>query len=85
MGPAMSAHPKSGVTVVLDVIRNLLSVGATAYIGWRIWDWNAIVAVVACAPVYVVALNLAGFLTLPLYAFTPEARAARKTEQEMGL
>jgi len=85
MGLAMTAHPKSGVTVALDVIRNLLSVGATAYVGWRIWDWNAIVAVVASAPVYVVALNLARFLTRPLYALTPEARAARKREKEMGL
>jgi hypothetical protein len=85
MGLAMSAHPKSGVTVALDVIRNLLSVGATVYVGWLVWDWNAIVAVVACVPAYVVALNLAGFLTRPLYALTPEARAARKTEKEMGL
>lgn len=33
---------------------------------------------IAALPVYVIMLNLFGFLTLPLYAFTPEAKLSRE-------
>jgi hypothetical protein len=71
-------HEKSGVTITLDILRHLLIIGSTAYIISMIWNWNWIVALIAAVPLYIVMLNLIGFLTLPLYAFTPEKRLLRK-------
>ena len=67
----------------LDVARTVLTVAATAYITLRIWQWHWLAAVVAGHPVYVVMVNLFGFLTLPLYALTPEIRRAREQEKEL--
>jgi hypothetical protein len=71
-------HEKSGTTIFLDILRNLLILAATAYAVFLIWKWNCIVALITAIPVYVVMLNLFGFLTLPLYAFTPENRLMRR-------
>jgi hypothetical protein len=68
---------------LLDVVRNLLVLAATGYGTVLVWRWNWIAAIVACIPIYIVMLNLFGFLTLPLYALTPEVRRAR--EMERGL
>lgn len=67
-------HEKSGTTILLDILRYMLIVGATGYAVFLIWKWNWMVALIAVIPVYVVMLNLVGFLTLPLYGFTPENR-----------
>ena len=72
-------HTKSGTTIFLDIIRNLLILAATCYVVFLIWKWNWIIALIAAVPVYVIWLNLFGFLTLPLYTVTPENRLKAKT------
>lgn len=67
-------HEKSGATIFLDILRNLLILIVTGYVVFLIWKWNWIVALIAAIPVYIVVLNFFGFLTLPLYALTPENR-----------
>ena len=67
-------HEKSGVTICLDIFRHLLVIAGTCYAVFLIWKLNWIIALVAAIPVYIVMLNLFGFLTLPLYAITPENR-----------
>ena len=54
-----------------------------AYVTVLIWRWNYLAGIVLCAPTYVVMLNLAGFMTLPLYAMTPEVRTVRQAEKEL--
>lgn len=71
-------HEKSVITIFLDILRNLLILIATSYAVILIWKWNWIIALIAAVPVYIVMLNLFGFLTLPLYAFTPENRLKAK-------
>jgi len=71
-------HEKSGITILLDVFRHLSILAATGYAIFLIWNWNWIVALLAAIPVYIIMLNLVGFLTLPLYAFTPENRLKAK-------
>lgn len=71
-------HQKSGTTIFLDILRNLLILAAACYLVVLIWKWNWIVALIAAIPVYVIMLNLVGFLTLPLYSFTPENRLKAK-------
>jgi ABC-type multidrug transport system fused ATPase/permease subunit len=71
-------HRKSGATIFLDILRNVLILIATGYIVFFIWKWNWIIALIAAIPIYIVMLNLFGFLTLPLYAFTPENRLKAK-------
>ena len=76
-------HEKSGTTIFLDVVRNLLILVATGYAVFLIWKWNWIVALLAAIPIYIVMLNLVGFLTLPLYMFTPENRLLAKAEKAL--
>lgn len=64
--------PKSGMTIFLDSLRHLLILSATGYLVFLIWKWNLIVAIIAAFPIYIIMLNFFGFLTLPLYALTPE-------------
>jgi hypothetical protein len=66
------------MTRVLDLIRYGLILVATAYATFLIWRWHWLAALVACFPVYLIMLNLFGFLTLPLYALTPESRRIRR-------
>jgi len=69
---------KSGLTVVFDIFRHLLVIVIAIYCVSLIWNWNWIVALIAAVPVYIVVLNVIGFLTLPLYAFTPENKLKRQ-------
>ena len=71
-------HEKSGITIFLDILRNLLILIATGYVVFLIWKWNWIIALIVTIPVYIVMLNLFGFLTLPLYVFTPENKLKAK-------
>lgn len=67
---------------VLDTIRWGLIIGATvAAVEW-LWKVHWIVGLVLAIPVFVVFLNVFGFLTLPLYTLTREARIARKRLKE---
>lgn len=67
-------HEKSEITIFFDIVRHLLILSGTCYVIFLIWKWNWIVALIAAIPVYIVMLNLFGFLTLPIYTFTPEHR-----------
>lgn len=71
-------HEKSGATILLDILRNLLIIAATGYVILLIWQWHWIVALIAIIPVYIIMLNLLGFITLPLYTLTPENRLNKK-------
>lgn len=71
-------HEKSGVTILLDVIRNVLILIATGFLVFLIWKWHWIAAVLAAIPVYIVMMNVVGFLTLPLYMLTPENKLKAK-------
>jgi hypothetical protein len=71
-------HEKSGVTILLDVIRNALILIAAGFLVFLIWKWHWIAAMLAAIPVYIVMMNLVGFLTLPLYMLTPENRLKAK-------
>jgi hypothetical protein len=66
------------MTRLLDLVRHALILLITAYATLSLWRWHWIAAILVCLPIYVVVLNLVGFLTLPLYAFTPESRQGRK-------
>lgn len=71
-------HEKSRTTLALDILRHLLVLAATCYAVFLIWQWNWVVALIAAIPVYFLTLNLAGFLTLPFYYFTPENKLKAK-------
>jgi hypothetical protein len=79
--PMASEHKKSALTAILDLTRNVLIVAATGYATFVLWRWHWVAAVLGCVPVYVVMLNLFGFVTLPLYWFTPEVRRSRDQEK----
>ena len=76
-------HQKSGATIILDIVRNLLILAATGYVTVLIWRYNWIIALLGLLPVYFVFLNVFGFLTLPLYHLTPENRLKGKMHQAM--
>lgn len=76
-------HEKSGPTIFLDVVRNLLILAATGYAGFLIWEWNWIVALIVAIPVYVIMLNVIGLLMVPLYLLTPETRLRTKVFKAM--
>jgi hypothetical protein len=71
-------HEKSGTTICLDIVRHLLALGTAGGVVFFIWRWNWIVALLTAFPIYIVILNLVGFLTLRLYDLTPENRLGRK-------
>lgn len=68
----------------LDVIRHLIIVVATVVALYFMWKIHWLLATVAALPVYILLLNLVGFLTLPLYglaayawySLTPDGRIA---------
>lgn len=74
-------HQKSGTTICFDIVRHLLILSGTCYVFFSIWKHSSILALIAAIPVYVVALNVFGFLTLPLYLFTPENRLMAKADK----
>jgi hypothetical protein len=74
---------KSNFTKFLDVLRNLSILALTIYSCYLIRDYNWIIALIAAIPIYVILLNLIGFLTLPLYMLTPESKQARKEQDEL--
>lgn len=71
-------HNKSKTTIFFDFLRNLIILVVTGYITYLIWEWNWIVAVIAAIPIYVIVMNIIGFLTLPLYMLTPESKLIKK-------
>lgn len=71
-------HEKSGTAICLDIARNLMALGTAGGVVVFLWGWNWIIALFAVIPAYIIALNLVGFLTLPLYGLTPENRLGRR-------
>lgn len=71
-------HEKSESTIFLDKLRNLLIWVTTGIILVLTWEWSRIITLLIALPVYFLSLNLIGFLTLPLYAFTPENKLKAK-------
>ena len=76
-------HHKSSVTIVFDVVRNVLVLVGTGYVSVLIWQYNWVLALVALLPVYAILLNVFGFLTLPLYQLTPENRLKARMHEAM--
>ena len=76
-------HEKSGTTIFFDIIRHLLILSGTCYVVFLVWQRNWLVAVIAAIPIYLILLNLIGFLTLPLYVLTPESRLAAKASKAL--
>jgi hypothetical protein len=67
-------HQKSGVTICLDVIRNVAILVGTGWVTVLLWRYNWILGLVVVIPIYLILLNVIGLLALPLYRFTPENR-----------
>jgi ABC-type multidrug transport system fused ATPase/permease subunit len=74
---------KSKTTILWDTIRYLLTYFSTGVVLYYIGKYNLVLAVFAAIPVFIIMINLFGFLTLPLYFFTPESKAARKMLQSL--
>lgn len=72
-------HQKSGTTIFFDIIRYIFIFSGTGFVLYFICKYNWVLAVIAAIPVFIIMLNLFGFLTLPLYLLTPESRAGSKT------
>jgi len=68
---------KSITWYLLDFLRYILTFGGTAVIAWYLWkiDWR--IGAISILPVFILLLNIIGFLTLRLYDITPEASVAR--------
>lgn len=79
-----SEHTKSGTTLLLDIVRHLLILAGTCYVVFLIWQHSLLIAVIAAIPIYIILLNLIGFLTLPLYGLTPESRLAAKASKALA-
>lgn len=77
-------HQKSGATVLWDTIRYLLIFSSTIIILYYIGKYNLLLAIISAIPVFIIMLNLIGFLTLPLYFFTPERKAVQKITQSLN-
>ena len=75
---------KSEITLFWDFIRHLLIIIGTFTVLYFLWTrvhW--LLAIILILPVYIVVLNFFGFLTLPLYFFTPERRAYSNAEKAL--
>jgi hypothetical protein len=76
-------HEKSATTVLCDTIRWLLICFGTGVVLYYIGKYSLALAVIAAIPVFVVMLNLIGFLTLPLYFLTPERKAVQNIARSL--
>ena len=76
-------HEKSATTVLWDTIRWLLICFGTGVVLYYIGKYSLALAVIAAIPVFVVMLNLIGFLTLPLYFLTPETKAVQNIARSL--
>lgn len=56
-----------GTFPLLDAVRHITIVVTTGEIVYHIWTLNLVLAILAVLPVYILILNLIGFLTWPLY------------------
>lgn len=63
----------------LDFLRWAWILGATGAIVKWLWGVHWALGLFLALPAFVILMNIIGFLTLPLYFYTPEARLDRKT------
>jgi hypothetical protein len=70
---------RSIIWYLLDFFRYFLIFSGTAVIAWYLWKINWIIAVISILPIYLLLLNIIGFLTLPFYFIAPEWKDARKS------
>jgi len=68
---------------LLDFLRFILTFVGTAVIAWYLWkiDWR--IGAISILPVFILLLNVIGFLTLRLYDITPEVSVARKARKSL--
>ncbi len=69
--------------ILFDAIRWAMILVATILSVRWLWSVNWILGAVLALPAFVLFLNLFGFLTLPLYNHTIEARKARELSRAM--
>ena len=72
---------KSSIVKLLDIFRNLLIILLTIYLLQLLWTWSWIVTIIVAIPVYVIVLNIIGFVTLPLYYLSPERKSLEDLNQ----
>ena len=72
---------KSSFTKILDFTRNVLIILTTLYLLIFLWKLSWIYAVIGAIPIYIILLNIFGFLTLPLYFLTPEHKELKKSKK----
>lgn len=77
-----NSQGKSIYTVCLDLIRNILILIVAGYLIYLLWDWHWFAAIIGAIPVYIIVMNIIGFLTLPLYALSPENRRIKEKFDE---
>ena len=70
---------RSSACRFLDLLRHIIVLPGTLIVLCSLWRSSPGLAAIAALPVYIVLLNVVGFLILPLYYFTPE----RKTASEL--
>ena len=69
---------KSFTWYLNDFLRHILVFGGTVVAVQFLWKINWLLGATSAIPIFILLLNLFGFLTLPLYYFTPETRADHK-------
>lgn len=74
---------KSIIWYLFDFLRYTLTLGGTAFIASYLWKINWIIGAISILPVFILLLNIIGFLTIPIYFITPESSAARKAFKEL--
>jgi len=75
---------KSITWYLLDFLRFILTFAGTALIAWYLWKVNWIIGAISILPVFILLLNIIGFLTLPVYCYVPpEASTARKARKSL--
>jgi hypothetical protein len=74
---------KSITWYLLDFLRHILTFAGTAVVAWYLWKINWIIGAISIFPVFILLLNIIGFLTLRIYDITPESRAARKAFKDL--
>ena len=72
---------KSSFTKTLDFIRNILIILTTIYLVYLLWYCNWVIALISSIPLYIILLNLYGFLTLPFYFLSPEGKMTKYSKE----
>ena len=79
-----NTHNKSSFTKFLDFFRNIVILILTGYVLYLLFGWHWLASIIGAIPIYIIIMNIIGFLTLPLYLLTPEKKLLRKTSDAMN-